>query len=70
MSAIKAPKNMLELREDLAKLYAEIRNREIDVDTAQNSCRAAGHLISTVKQEITYKKLSMEDQTIDFMNYE
>lgn len=69
MSKTKVPQNMRELRADLSDLYAEIRNKEVDIDTAQNACRAAGHIISSVKQEITYKKLNMDDQDIAFMNY-
>lgn len=63
------PKNMLELREDLSELYSEIRNKEIDSETAQNAARVAGHLISTVKHEIVYRKLGADNQNIDFMNY-
>jgi len=66
---IKPPKSMLQLREDLSILYSQIRNNEIDSETAQNASRIAGHIISGIKHEIIYKKLPMDDQNIDFMNY-
>lgn len=66
---VKAPSSMKELRNDLSILYAQIRNEEIGSEHAQNASRVAGHLISSVKNEIVYKKLPLENQDIDFMNY-
>lgn len=66
---VKAPTSMKELRNDLSILYAQIRNEEVSADHAQNASRVAGHMISSVKNEIVYKKLPMETQDIDFMNY-
>jgi hypothetical protein len=47
-------KNVVELREDLSKLFDEIKNETIEVNIAAEMNNTAGKIIGTLKSELEY----------------
>lgn len=50
--------NIEELRNDLIKVYENLRNGTIGIDEAKQSCNAAGKIISTGKSQMEYNKMT------------
>lgn len=61
------PRNMTELRDDLAKLYSEIRNAQIKPEFAKEACNAAGKIIKSAAVQVDYASLRKETPEIPFL---
>jgi CRISPR/Cas system CSM-associated protein Csm2 small subunit len=60
------PTNTTELRNDLSKLYAEIRNGQIKLDMAKEATNAAGKILKSVAVQIAYAEMRKEKTEIPF----
>jgi hypothetical protein len=59
--------NITELRNDLLKTYAAIKDGKIELDVAKESNNTAGKIINTIKVQLLYSELRKEAPTIDFL---
>lgn len=64
---MKQPKNITELTNDLAKVYAELRNKEIGEPAAKTAANVAGKLIGACKVTIEYQKMTGDKTPITFL---
>lgn len=62
-------KNINDLRNELTKLYGEIKTGEVDVKKAKEMNNAAGKIINSVKAELEYAELRKEKPEIGFLKY-
>lgn len=60
--------NIIALREDLSKVYEELRNKSIDQKLAKELNNTAGKIISSAKIQVEYATLRGEKPNIDFLN--
>ncbi len=60
--------NIIALREDLSKVYEELRNKSIDQKLAKELNNTAGKIISSAKIQVEYATLRGENPNIDFLN--
>jgi hypothetical protein len=60
------PASLKELRDQLSNLFAQIRNEEVDLQVAKQLNATASSIISTVKCEIEYCRLTNEIPEIPF----
>lgn len=61
-------KNISELRDDLAKMFAELRDGTADVKVAAEMNNTAGKIINTLKVEMEYSELRKVTPNISFLN--
>jgi len=60
--------NVKELREDLTKVYSNLRNGSIGLSEAKQASNVAGKIISSVKTQIEYNKMTQSKNKIKFMD--
>lgn len=63
-------KNINELRNELTKLYGDIKTGDVDVKKAKEMNNSAGKIINSVKAELEYAELRKEKPEIGFLNYQ
>ena len=60
--------NNTALREDLQKVYEELRNKSIDPKLAKELNNTAGKIMTSVKIQLEYANLRGEKPNVDFLN--
>lgn len=55
-----------ELRNDLMKVYNELRNGDINKGTAKEIANVAGKILSSAKTQLDYNKWVKNESRIDF----
>ena len=60
------PTNTTSLRNDLAKMYAEIRNGQIKPELAKEATNTAGKILKSVAVQLTYAELRKQKPEIPF----
>jgi hypothetical protein len=60
-------KNIVELRESLAKNYEKIESGEISFNKAKSLAQQANSLISSCRAEMEYLKMRGETRVIEFL---
>jgi len=60
-------KNVTELRNELADVFAKLKAGEIDVKAAESLANLSGKIINSAKAQIDYYALRKEAPTIDFL---
>jgi len=60
-------KNVTELRNELADVFAKLKKGEIDVKAAESLANLSGKIINSAKAQIDYYALRKEAPTIDFL---
>lgn len=67
--AIKEPKNIKELRDDLLNIYGRIENKQIPLNMAKEKANVAGKILGSLKLQMEYNdKRGQKDKEIDFLN--
>lgn len=61
-------KNVVELRDDLAKIFEELKNGKIKPEKAAQMTNCAGKIIGTLRVEMEYSDRREEKPDIKFMN--
>jgi hypothetical protein len=64
---IKAPETMGELRTELLKVFADLRNGDINLNEAAECNNTAGKIINSVKIEVEVYALMKKDPAIKFI---
>lgn len=64
---MKTPNNVKELREDLQRLYAELRNGEADNSTASVTQNTAGKVLAAAKVQLEYNRYTKRTNRIAFL---
>ncbi len=59
--------NVVDLRDDLIKVYNKLRKNEIGVSEAKQAANVAGKIMSTAKAQIEYNKAVGNTGQIKFM---
>ncbi len=60
-------KNVVELREDLMKVYTELRSGDLGTNEAKQAANVAGKIISTAKIQMEYNKMVQSKDRIPFL---
>jgi len=60
--------NNTALRDDLSKVYGELRNKSIEPKLVKELNNTAGKIMASVKIQITYATLRGEKPDVDFLN--
>ncbi len=60
-------KNVVELRDDLLKVYTQMRSGKLGIDEAKQAANVAGKIMSTAKAQMEYKKMIQSKERIPFM---
>ena len=60
-------KNVNELRNELADVFAKLKKGEINVDAAEAMTNLSGKLINSARAQVDYYALRGESPTIDFL---
>ena len=63
-------KTINELRDELLKLYGDIKDANVDVKAAAEMNNTAGKIINSVKVEMEYAALRKVAPSIPFLDYE
>ena len=61
-------KNITELRDELAAVFAGLKNGTLEPKQAVEMNNAAGKIINTVKVQLEYADMRGEEPNIPFMN--
>lgn len=61
-------KNITELRDELAAVFAGLKNGTLEHTQAAEMNNAAGKIINTVKVQLEYATMRKEEPNIPFMN--
>jgi len=60
--------NVVELRNDLLKIYDRFREGKAGIDEVKQSANLAGKIMSTAKAQIEYNKMIQSKNRIGFLN--
>ena len=60
-------KNIVDLRDDLMKVYQQLRSGKLGTDEAKQSANVAGKIISTAKTQMEYNKMVQSKDRIPFL---
>lgn len=60
--------NVVELRNDLLKVYDQMRNGKLGLDEAKQSANVAGKIMSTAKTQMEYNKMIQSKSRIPFLD--
>lgn len=60
-------KNVIQLRNELCQVFAELRDNAIGVPVAKELVNTAGKIINSVKLELEYAALRKETPVIEFL---
>lgn len=63
-------KNITELRNELSKLFDQIKDGSVEVKQAAEMNNTAGKIINTIKVQIEYAELRKESPSIPFLDTE
>lgn len=70
VEAIKTPSNIKELRNNLLKSMADLRNKNLSKKQARIDLEYADKILKTVKMELAYSLAPVNAKPIEFMEYE
>lgn len=59
--------NVTQLRDDLLKIYNELREGKIGISEAKELSNVSGKIISTAKTQMEYNKMCGRDKPIKFL---
>ena len=62
--------NVKDLREDLVKVYQDLRAGKLGTTEAKQSANVAGKILSTAKAQMEYNKMVQSKERIKFMECE
>jgi hypothetical protein len=62
--------NITELRNDLLKVYDELRNKKIGISEAKEAANIVGKVVSSAKAQLEYNKWAGSKAAIEFMQGE
>lgn len=62
--------NVLDLRNDLIKVYEDLRSGSIGNDEAKQAANVAGKIMSTCKSQMEYNKMTQSKKKINFLDVE
>ena len=62
--------NVLQLRNDLISLYADMREGKIGLDEAKHAANVAGKIMSTAKTQLEYNRMIQAKRKILFLDVE
>ena len=60
-------KNIVELRNDLLKVYTEMRGGNLGLDEAKQASNVAGKIMSSAKVQMEYNKMVQSKSRIPFL---
>ena len=60
-------KNISELRDDLLKVYVEMRNGKLGLDEAKQAANVVGKITGTAKVQMDYNKMIQSKVRIPFL---
>jgi len=60
-------KNIVELREDLLKVYTDLRAGDVGLNEAKQAANVAGKIMSTAKVQMEYNKMIQSKKRIAFL---
>lgn len=60
-------KDVTELRDDLAEVYAQAKNKELDNQTAGTLANIAGKMIKSAAVELSYNQFMKKTKKIPFL---
>jgi len=60
-------KNIVELRDDLLKVYGELRDGTLGLDEAKQAANVAGKIMSSANVQMSYNKMIQSKTRIPFL---
>ena len=59
--------NIVELRDELVKVYEQLRNGELGTDEVKQAANVAGKIMASIKVQIEYNKMVQSKRRIEFV---
>jgi len=62
-------KSIKELRDNLATLFSQVRDGEVDIKRAAEMNNSAGKIINSIRVELEYAELRKVKPSVSFLDY-